>query len=81
MNMLVRVVGDAFEGVVFAILLGNMLTPFLNRAVTRSNRKTALKTSISLVVVVLLTGAILGFILQGRLIEVFNAALMIGGGF
>jgi len=81
MTMLVRVIGDAYEGVVFAILLGNMLTPYLNRTVTRSNKTTMIKTGISLIVIVLLTGAILGFILQGRLIDIFNAVTLIGGGF
>lgn len=81
MTMLVRVVGDAVEGVVFAILLGNMLTPYLNRTVTRSNKQTFIKTAISLTVIVLFTGAVLGFILQGRLIDIFNAVVMIGGGF
>jgi electron transport complex protein RnfD len=80
MTMAVRVLGTAVEGVVFAVLLGNMLTPFLNRTVKRSDKNMLIKTSVILVVIVLATSAILGFILQSRLVDVFNAAtIMIGG--
>lgn len=81
MTMLVRVVGDAIEGVVFAILLGNMITPYLNRTVTRSNKATLIKTSIVLLLIVIFTGAALGFILQGRLIEANAAIVLFGGAF
>lgn len=82
MTVLVRTVGGAFEGLVFAILLGNMITPFLNRTVTRSNRNTFLKTSISLAVIVLLLSVFLGFMVQGQMQEAFAAvASWIGGAF
>ena len=82
MTMLVRTVGGAFEGIVFAVLLGNMITPFLNRTVTRSNKTTLIKTSVTLGVIVLLLSVFLGFMVQGQLIEIFQAAVhMIGGGF
>ncbi|QMS84466.1 RnfABCDGE type electron transport complex subunit D [Candidatus Xianfuyuplasma coldseepsis] len=77
MTMLVRVVGSSIEGVVFAVLLGNMITPFINRTVVRSDKQALIKTGISLAVVVLVVGAVLGFIVQSRLIEAFNA--FIGG--
>ena len=80
MTMIVRVLGDAIEGVVFAVLLGNMITPYLNRTVTRSNKQTLLKTSNVLAVVVVFTGAVLGFILQGRLIDIFQTASTWMGG-
>jgi electron transport complex protein RnfD len=80
MTMLVRVIGAEPEGVVFAVLLGNMITPFLNRTVTRSNKSTLLKTSITLAVVVLFAAAVIGFILQGRLIEIFGTATTMMGG-
>lgn len=82
MTMLVRTVGGAVEGVVFAILLGNMLTPFLNRTVTRSNKQTLLKTSISLAVIVVLLAVFLGFMVQGQLIDAQAEAIRwIGGAF
>jgi electron transport complex protein RnfD len=79
MTMLVRVVGSATEGVVFAVLLGNMITPYINRTVTTSNRSFLIKTSIVLVVLVLIVGFTLGFIVQGRLIELFT--VLVGGAF
>jgi len=79
LTMMMRILGSEVEGVIFAILFGNMITPYLNRTVKRSNKNTLIKTSIILFFVVLFTGIALGFILQGRLIDVFQAATMIGG--
>lgn len=82
MTMAVRVLGTAYEGVVFAVLLGNMITPFLNRTVKRSDQKMLIKTTIILAVIVIAASAIFGFILQSRLQDVFNPAItMIGGMF
>ena len=78
--MLVRTVGSAIEGVIFAVLLGNMITPFINRTVTLSNKKTLIKTSIILAVIVFVVGVTLGFIVQGRLIDAFNEATAFVGG-
>ncbi|MCF7927370.1 MAG: RnfABCDGE type electron transport complex subunit D [Candidatus Izimaplasma sp.] len=79
MTMLVRLLGDAAEGVVFAVLLGNLLTPFMNRTVTRSNKKRLIKTvTYSLLIVIIITISI-GFILQGRLQESYEAMAFIGG--
>ena len=80
LTMAVRVLGSNPEGVIFAILFGNMITPFLNRTVKRSNKSTFIKTGVISLVVVLLVGLVLGFILQGRLLEIFQpVATMIGG--
>ena len=79
LTMAVRVLGTNAEGVVFAILFGNMITPFLNRTVQRSNKNTLLKTALISLAVVIATGFILGFILQGRFLELFNATAWIGG--
>jgi len=76
MMMLVRVLGNEAEGLVFAVLLGNMITPFLNRTVKRSNKKGLIKTISICSVAVLLMGFVLGFLLQDRLIEAFAS---IGG--
>ncbi len=73
--MLVRVLGDQSEGLIFAILFGNLITPFINRTVKRSNKSTMIKTSIILFVIVIFTTITIGFILQGRLIEVLGGAL------
>lgn len=67
--MLVRVLGSNTEGLFFAVLLGNMLTPWLNRTVTRSTKQTLIKTAIILFVVVVISGFIIGFILQGNLMD------------
>lgn len=76
MMMLVRVLGNEAEGLVFAVLLGNMITPFLNRTVTRSNKKSLIKTLSICSVAIVVMGFVLGFILQNQLIEAFAS---IGG--
>ena len=69
--MTVRTLGAETEGIVFAILFGNMITPFINRTVKRSNKKTLLKTSLYLVLTVLFVTVFIGYILQNNLSEVF----------
>ncbi len=76
--MLVRVLGKQVEGLVFAILFGNMITPFINRTVRRSDRKALIKTLIYSFVFIVFSAISLGFILQGRVIDVFAS---VGGVF
>lgn len=72
--MLVRVLGYEAEGIVFAILFGNMITPFINRTVKRSDNKTFLKTGLILLGTVLFIAVFIGFILQYNLTEIFISA-------
>ncbi len=78
LTMAVRTLGSNIEGVVFAILFGNMITPFLNRTVKRSNTNSLIKTLVISGLIVVLTGFAFGFIVQGRLVDLFNVAA-IGG--
>ena len=79
LTMIVRVLGKNVEGVAFAILFGNMITPFLNRTVKLSNAKSLRNTLIFAGVFVLVAGFALGFILQGQLIEIYQGVLVLGG--
>jgi electron transport complex protein RnfD len=79
LTMAVRVLGTNPEGIIFAVLFGNMITPFLNRTVKRSNKKTFITTGLISLAVVIFTGLVLGFILQGRLIEIYDLTTLIGG--
>jgi electron transport complex protein RnfD len=76
-TLMVRTVGSAFEGIVFAVLLGNMVTPFLNRTFTRSNKKMLIYTIVLCLVIVLILGTLFGFIVQFRLSELYET--LIGG--
>lgn len=69
--MLVRVLGQETEGIVFAILFGNMITPFINRTVKRSDKNTFIKTGLILLGTVLFITIFLGFILQANLMEIY----------
>jgi len=81
--MLFRTVSENFEGLIYAVLFGNMITPFINRTVKRSNPKSLRITIAVLAVVVLIATVAIGFMLQGQLIELQSAAeeslAMIGG--
>ena len=74
--MTVRVLGDNSEGLIFAILFGNMITPFINRTVKRSNKQTLIKTVVISLVFIIFTSIALGMILQGRVEEVYA---LVGG--
>ena len=65
--MLVRVLGSNAEGLIFAVLFGNMITPFLNRTVTRSNNKTFIKTVVTTCILVVFVAVAIGLILQSNL--------------
>jgi len=80
--MLFRTVSENVEGLIYAVLFGNMITPFINRTVKRSNPKVLRITIAVLVVVVAIATIAIGFMLQGQLIELQPAAetfTMIGG--
>jgi electron transport complex protein RnfD len=78
--MLIRTVSDSVEGLVYAVLFGNMITPFINRTVRRSNQKTLWTTVAVLAVIVIGVTIAIGFVLQGRLIDVFQTELGMMGG-
>ncbi|PAT02058.1 hypothetical protein CI105_04125 [Candidatus Izimaplasma bacterium ZiA1] len=67
MTMAVRVLGNQVEGIVFAILLGNMLTPWMNRTVKRSSKKSFLTTIAVALVIVILAGVGLGLLSQNMI--------------
>lgn len=77
--MLMRTLSDNAEGIVFAVLFGNMITPFINRTVKRSNKKALIKTVIACVIIVAVATVSIGFILQGQLEELRTASAVIGG--
>ncbi len=73
LTVAVRVLGKEIEGVVFAVLFGNMITPFLNRTVKRSDKKALIKTLIILFVFVLFSAIALGFIVQNNAADLYGA--------
>ena len=76
--MTVRTLGKEIEGIVFAVLFGNMITPFLNRTVRRSDKKALIKTLIYSFVFVVFSAIALGFIVQDNAQDLYVA---IGGMF
>ena len=76
--MTVRTLGKEIEGIVFAVLFGNMITPFLNRTVRRSDKKALIKTLIYSFIFVVFSAIALGFIVQDNAQDLYVA---IGGMF
>lgn len=78
--MLFRTLSENTEGLVYAVLFGNMITPFINRTVKRSTTKSLTITSVVLILVVLVVTVFIGFVLQGNLAELYQTTeAMIGG--
>lgn len=79
--MVFRTLSDNVEGLIYAVLFGNMITPFLNRTVKQSNKKALIKTLVSVVIMVVIITVAIGFMLQGQLQEAINTteAFVIGG--
>ncbi len=73
LTVAVRVLGKEIEGVVFAVLFGNMITPFLNRTVKRSDKKTLIKTIVIAFVFVVFIAFALGFIVQNNASDLYVA--------
>ena len=73
LTVAVRVLGKEIEGVVFAVLFGNMITPFLNRTVKRSDKKALIKTLIISFVFILFSAVALGFIVQNNAADLYEA--------
>ena len=77
--MMFRTLSDNAEGVVFAVLFGNMITPLINRTVKRSTKGSLIKTVAVLAVFVVIVTVAIGFILQSQLIALNDVEAMIGG--
>lgn len=77
--MMMRTLSENTEGIVFAVLFGNMITPFINRTVKRSTKSSLIKTLVAVAIVVVIATVTIGFILQGQLKEINNVASVIGG--
>lgn len=75
LTMLFRTLSDNAEGLIYAVLFGNMITPFLNRTVKRSDQKALIKTIVGIVIFVVVVTVVIGFILQGQLKEAYEATL------
>ena len=76
LTIAVRVLGKEIEGIVFAILFGNMITPFLNRTVKRSDRKALIKTLVFSFLFVVFSAIALGFIVQNNAADLYG---LVGG--
>ncbi len=79
--MVFRTLSSNVEGLIYAVLFGNMITPFLNRTVKHSNKKALLKTLVGITIAVVGVTFIIGFMLKGQIEESsINAIVVTLGG-
>jgi len=65
-TVMVRTIGSNVEGVLFAVLVGNMFTPYLNRTVKQSNIRGLLKVAVFAIIVIVAAGFALNAIIEAR---------------
>jgi len=59
-TVMIRILGDATEGVLFAILIGNVITPYMNR----SARKSSLVSFVQMLLIAAVISAASGYVIQ-----------------
>ncbi len=62
LTVMIRVLGNNTEGVLFAVLLGNIFTPYINRTARQSNTRSFIKTIVFVIALIVLGGLAIGFI-------------------
>jgi electron transport complex protein RnfD len=70
LTVMIRVLGSNTEGVLFAILLGNLITPYINRTTRRSTTVSLVKALIFVAVVIVAGGFVIGYINMPEVVEV-----------
>lgn len=69
LTVMIRVLGSNVEGVLFAVLLGNIFTPYINRTARQSNMTSLIKTLVFVIVVIVLGGLAIGYINMPEVVE------------
>lgn len=77
LTVMIRVLGSNIEGVLYAVLLGNILTPFINRTARYSRMSSFVKALIFLVLVIVLGGLVIGMANAPAAVELVNTGVMI----
>lgn len=75
LTVMIRVLGSNVEGVLFAVLLGNLFTPYINRTTRRSTPVSLIKALVFLAVVIVAGGFIIGYINMPEVVEVAELAI------
>ncbi len=68
LTVMIRTIGSNVEGVLFAVLIGNLITPFLNRTVKQSNIVSLAKALVFAAVVIVAAGFALNAIVAGSIV-------------
>jgi len=69
-TVMIRVLGNNVEGVLFAVLLGNIFTPYINRTTRKSTTVSLVKALVFALVVIVAGGFVIGFINAPEVVEV-----------
>lgn len=69
LTVMIRVLGSNTEGVLFAVLLGNLFTPYINRTTRRSTMTSLIKSLVFVLVIIAAGGFIIGWINAPEVVE------------
>lgn len=75
LTVMIRVLGSNVEGVMFAILLGNIFTPYINRTTRKSGIVSLVKALIFVAIVIVAGGLVIGMINAPDVVELVNAGV------
>lgn len=77
LTVMIRVLGSNTEGVLFAVLLGNLFTPYINRTTRRSTMTSLVKALIFVAIVIVAGGFIIGWInTPAEVVEMVNMGVI-----
>jgi Na+-translocating ferredoxin:NAD+ oxidoreductase subunit D len=72
-TVMIRFLGNNTEGVLFAILIGNVVTPYMNRNARSGTVRSLLQTMVIAVAITVATGYVIGLATQPAIEEVSSA--------
>ncbi len=76
LTVMIRVLGSNVEGVLFAVLLGNLFTPYINRTTRRSTKMSLVKALIFVAIIIVAGGYVIGLINAPEVVELVNVEVM-----
>lgn len=69
-TVMIRILGDATEGVLFAILIGNVITPYMNRSARKSSFVSFVQMLLIAAVITATSGYVIQLAMQPETVEV-----------
>jgi electron transport complex protein RnfD len=75
-TVMIRILGDATEGVLFAVLIGNVITPFMNRSARKSSFVSFVQMLLIAAVITATSGYVIQLAMQPETLEVASLEVL-----